>query len=431
MNWRWIKAFPKYALVFGLIVLSTVAFYIWRVTYRARHMLDAFNQPRPVEDVRPKVAKVEANHEHMVLVDNDLYDLDSGAVLFRNWLKDRVPVKLFWEADSKTMLAQYERGFVRYKLDGSEAAVMSEKYPFGIADDYKWIIFARDKDVWRADMDWKALKTTNEKKVTSIGQFNDVNFAGNIVLGTEKTLLIREMNKVLHVNLDSGDVKPMQISLIDINKRKSPDSKGVVGLENGKFYFYSVDTDEAKYIPVGRGAINDYQWLDKDRCVAIAGGTRVILYDRKQNKLTEVVTLSAQCSKIAEPSADGRFVFCYSWKGGELVDLEKRAATPLKGGAGITWLSSDTFAFSREVPDSDLRGTWLQKAGEGERRVSPEPYLVGKAGGFIMALPSGDLVVFATKQGITKMKPDGGEVAEVVKLAHAPERVLGIQDWKQ
>jgi hypothetical protein len=48
-----------------------------------------------------------------------------------------------------------------------------------------------------------------------------------------------------------------------------------------------------------------------------------------------------------------------------------------------------------------------------------------------MALPSGDLVVFATKQGIMKMKPDEGEVAEVVKLAHAPERVLGIQEWKQ
>ena len=102
----------------------------------------------------------------------------------------------------------------------------------------------------------------------------------------------------------------MQISLIDINKRKSPDSKGVVGLENGKFYCYNVDTDEAKYFPVGRGAINDYQWLDNDRCAAIAGGTRVILYDRKQNTLKEVVTLSVQCTKIGEPSPDGRFVFC-------------------------------------------------------------------------------------------------------------------------
>jgi hypothetical protein len=431
MRWGWVRQFPKYALVFAVIIGSTAAFLVWRITYRARHRLNAFSQPLPVEDLRPKMAKVEADHDRMILVDNDLYDVETGELVFKSWLKEGMPVKQFWQADSKTVLAQYERGFVRYNLDGTEAAVMQEKYAFGIADDYRWIVYVRGGDIWRADMDWKALKTTNERKVTSIGKFNDQNFAGNIVLGTEKTLLVREMNKVLHVESATGEVKPMDISLVDISKRKSPDSKGVVGLENGRFYFYNVDTDEAKYFPVGRGVINDYQWLDDDRCAAIAGGTRVILYDRKQNKLTEVVTLAAQCSKIAEPSADGRFVFCYSWKGGELVDLEKRVATPLKGGAGITWLSSDTFAFSREVPDSDLRGTWLQKTGEGERRVSPEPYLLGKAGGFIMALPSGDLVVFATKQGIMKMKPDEGEVAEVVKLAHAPERVLGIQEWKQ
>jgi hypothetical protein len=82
------------------------------------------------------------------------------------------------------------------------------------------------------------------------------------------------------------------------------------------------------------------------------------------------------------------------------------------------------------VPDSDLRGTWLQTAGEGERRVSPDPYLVGKLGGFIMPLPSGDTIVLATKHGLSKMKPDGSVVAELVKLAQPPSQVLGIQDWK-
>jgi len=47
-----------------------------------------------------------------------------------------------------------------------------------------------------------------------------------------------------------------------------------------------------------------------------------------------------------------------------------------------------------------------------------------------MTLPSAGLVVFATKHGLSKMKPDGSELAEIVKLAHSPERVLGIQDWK-
>jgi hypothetical protein len=112
------------------------------------------------------------------------------------------------------------------------------------------------------------------------------------------------------------------------------------------------------------------------------------------------------------------------------VDVQRKTAVPLTGGQGLSWVSNDTFAFSREIDDSTLRGTWLQTVGQEERRVSPEPYLVGKAGGFIMPLPSGGLVVFATKQGLSTMKPDGTELAERVKLSRPATRVLGIQEWK-
>lgn len=429
MRWRFLKEFPKIALVIGVLVISTIGFLIWRATYRARHMLDAFNRPLPVEDLRPKMAKVEGGHEHMLLVDNDLYDVDTGEVVFRNWLAKGMPTKLFWEPDSKTVLAEYERGFVRYGLYGKEVASLGLNHPFGIADDRKWIVYSKDRDIWRADVNWKDLRLENEHKLTSLGQFNDQNFAGNIMLGTDRTLVVRNMNQILRVNLETGDVHPTKLPLLEIGKRRSPDSKYVVGLQNGQFYCYDVDADDAKSIQVGRGAINDYQWVDNDRCAAVAAGTKVILYDRKRNALTELLVLQAQCQKIGEPSPRGRFVFCYSWKGGELVDLEKKTATPIKGGAGIKWVGDDTFALSRDVPDSDLRGTWLEKAGEGERRVAPDPYSVSPHGnGMILSFPKGDLIVFATKQELFKMKPDGSELAAVVKLSRVPERVLGLQD---
>jgi hypothetical protein len=431
MIWAFIKRLPKLALVFGLIIGSTIAFGVWWFTHGIKKAIYE-GHAVPAEDIGPKLALVASKPERLLLVDNDLYDLDTGALIFKGWLKAGMPAKLFWEADSKTVLAQYELGFVRYGLDGAEQASFKLKYPFGIADDDKWVVFAKDKDIWRADVDWKTLKLVNERKLTSLGQFNDVNFAGNIILGTDKTLIVRNMNQLLRVDLESGAIHPTKIPLLEIGKRRSPDSKSVVGIQNGQFYCYDVDTDDAKAIQVGRGAINDYQWLGNDRCVAIAAMKSVILYDRKKNALTELAALPSQCNKIGEPSPDGRFVFCYSFEGGDLLDVVKKTATPINGGAGIAWVSNDTYALSRDVPDTDLRGVWLEKAGEGERRVSPEPYLVNRRGdGFIMPIPKAGVVVFATKNGLSRMKPDGSEVAEVVKLAHAPERVLGIQDWKQ
>lgn len=432
MRWgQFLRSFPKVVIVIGMISISTIGFFVWRVTYRARHILDALNQPHsvPVEDMRPKIAKVEIGHERMLLVDNDLYDLESGELLFRGWLKEGMPEKLFWERDSKTVLAEYDRGFVRYSLDGAIKASLPLKNRFGIADDRKWVVFPRDRDICRADVDWRELKLVNERKLTSLAQFNDVNFAGNIVLGTDKTLVVRNMNQIVRVNMETGDVHPTMLPLMEIVKRRSPDSKSVVGLQNGQFFCYDVDMDVAKSIQVGRGAINDYQWLDNDRCVAIAGGTKVILYDRKRNTLNEVVTLPTHCQKIGEPSSDGRFLFCYSWKGGDLVDVEKKNATPIKGGAGIVWVSNDTYALSRDVQDTDLRGTWLQKAAEPEKRISPQPYLVNTRGvGFILAVPKAGVVVFATRQGLSRMKPDGSELSELVKLTHVPERLVEIQD---
>jgi len=200
-------------------------------------------------------------------------------------------------------------------------------------------------------------------------------------------------------------------------------------LERGQFYCYDVETDETKTIAIGRGALNDYQWLGNDRCAAIAAGRAVVLYDRLENTLAEVAALPSPSARIGEPSPDGRLVFCVGRMGnGVLVDLQKKTAVPVAGGAGIIWISADTFAFSREVQDSELRGTWMQTAGEGERRVSPDPYLVANSGPMIMASPAG-VIVYATKHGLSKMNPDGTEVAELIKLPHPPGRVVAIADW--
>jgi hypothetical protein len=428
MKFGWIRAFPKFALVFTLIVGSTVAFGVWWFVLRPFGRLN-WGGPRVVEDIRPKLAKLEAKQGRLLLVDNDLYEIDTGTLIFKNWLKKGMPQRLFYDAGAKKFIAQYERGFVRYEPSGVVETVLLHKDKPAFSDDLKWLLFAKDKDIWRADVDWREFKLANERKVTAIEQFNETYFTDNIILGTEKTLVVRNSNKLLRVNLETGDVKPVRIKLNDIGKRRSPDGKFVVGVESGQFYCYDVDTDELKSIPIGRGALNDYQWLGSDRCVAIAAGRTVVLYDRPTNSLSEIAALPLQLSRIGEPSPDSRFVFCAGRGTGVLVDIEQKTATAITAGTGIRWISKDTFAFSREVADSDLRGTWLQTTGESERRVSSDPYLVGKGGGFIMSVPTLEMIIFATKHGLTKMKVDGSGVAELVRTVQPPSQVLGIPDW--
>src|SRR5262249_47558511 len=154
-----------------------------------------------------------------------------GEVVFQAWLSKGVPIRLWWESATKTLLADYERGFVRYGPSGEEKATAADRYPIGLSDKRQWVIFARERDLWRADINWSDLKFENERKITSIGQFIESGFAANIMAGTDKMILVRNMNRLLQVNLETGDVHPIKVPLGEIGKRRSPDGRYVVGFQ--------------------------------------------------------------------------------------------------------------------------------------------------------------------------------------------------------
>jgi hypothetical protein len=425
MMWAWLRKAPKVALVLAIIVGSTLIFGIWWIRHRAEQKA-VITAPVIFEDNSRKVGRIEAAPEHMLFVDNDLYDVDTGERLFRNWLKDGEPRKLFWEPDTKTVLAQYERGFVRYAPDGTEKGRFVSKYPFGLSDDFKWIVYSQNKDVWRADIDWTALQLTNERQVTNVERFDDAFFAQNILLGSDHVLIARAGMQDVRVNFDNGEVHPTRLPMQDIGKRKSPNGKKIVGVENNRFYCYDLDSDLAKEIPVGRLGINDYQWLGNDKCACIVNSKAVVLYDRIKDTLRDVVNLPMPCNQIGAPSPDGRFAFCLGRGKGVVVDFEKKTAIPVVGGVGLRWVTDDTFAFSREITDSSLRGTWLQTVGEDERRISLEPYLVHSAGGEVMEIKAAQMIVFATEHGLWKAVIDGTEAAQTVSLPKPSSLVLKL-----
>ena len=429
MIWAWLRRAPKIALVLAIIVGSTLIFGIWWIRHRAEQKA-VLNAPVVIEDNSRKIARIEAAPDRILFVDDDLYDLDTGERLFRNWLKESEPQKLFWESDSKTVLAEYDRGFVRYAPDGTEKARLALKFPFYLSNDFKWLLFARDKDIWRADIDWTNLQLTNERQVTNLERFDDAFFAQTILFGDDHTLIVRAGMQVVRVNLDNGEVHPNRVPMQDIGKRKSPNGKNIVGIENGRFYCYDLDSELAKEIPVGRLPINDYLWLGNDKCACIVGGKAIVLYGRITNTLGEVANLPLACNQIGAPSPDGRFAFCLGRGKGVVVDFEKKTAVPVIGGVGLRWVTDDTFSFSREIFDSSLRGTWLQTVGEDERRISLEPYLVHSSGGEIMAVKSAQMIVFATEHGLSTSNLAGTETKQAVTLARPPSLVLRFLDRK-
>ena len=267
--------------------------------------------------------------------------------------------------------------------------------------------------------------------MTNIERFDDAFFAQAILFGSDHTLIVRAGMQVVRVNLDNGEVHPNRLPMQDIVKRKSPDGKIHCGHRKMAGSIATIWTASLpKKSRLGGLPINDYLWLGNDKCACIVNGKVVVLYDRLANTLGQVVNLPLLCIRIGAPSPDGRFAFCIGRGKGVLVDFEKETAIPVTGGVGLRWVSADTFAFSREIADSSLRGTWLQTVGEDEQRISLEPYLVHESGGEIMAVKTSQMIVFATEHGLSTSNLAGTDAKQTVSLARPPSLVLRFLERK-
>lgn len=431
-NWRYIKAFPQFTLVVGVLVVSTVLFTWWWLKGTPEKREQArVQEVHEQEVVAAKVAVAEDRIRQLFLADNDLYDVETGEVIFKDWISGDWPTDLFYEASSKKLLATFPLGLVRYGLDGVQEAELSTRHTVGFTQGFTKAMYPKDKDVWMADVDLKTLKLANEHPITTMGIILEQNFAENLILATDKVLIVRNLNQQLRINLETGYVKPSNVPTAGISKRRSPDGTAVVGQQGSDFYFYDVDKDEAKHYPIGRIVIGDSQWLDNNRCVLLMDGNGLSFFDRTTGKLEDPVKLLLPCKAIVAPSPNGRHMFCLTSKGLMLLDLEtmKFEALPV-GVESFDWVNDDTLLFPRTDSDSTLRGTWLKKVGKTEQRITPEPCFVERnVGPIYLAMKKAGQVVFITRHGICRVKPDGSDFAEIVKMERLPRRLKGISEW--
>lgn len=438
ISWNVIKKFPVYAFS-AFILCVTVGPYLWRKWYNSPEKVAARQERIEArkEEVRRKVVTVENRLGHLVLVDNNLVDAETGEVYFKAWLEEGFPLALYVEPGEKSLLAQYPNGFVRYGLDGVRLGALLHRYKLAFNRDHEWATFCRDGNIWRADVDWQKLAFVNERQVTKTGGFQDRFFAENILFGSDKMLVVRSGNKMAKVTFETGEVQPVNYPLDKIDRRRSPNARYLVGMKDGRFFCHDVETNDTKlYVFAGR--ITDSLWLDDEHCVILVDGKQVRMFDRSKGILEEIAALPMASNVLGEVSPSKRFILATGQAGIVVINLEKKAAARIMGGAGIGWISDDTLFFSRDVMDSKMRGSWIQRAGESEKRIWEQPYMAGRGGAMVTGNRDAGLVLFGTKEGLIRMKSDGSEVREVVGFAKlfegakkVPERISGIKRWEK
>lgn len=446
------RKFPKWVLALSIVVVSTALFAFWYFFLYPRwwgngggsnsSVANTPSAPSPPEPSewdrrRERAALLPSRMAGLVVAGNDLYDVVGCEVVFKNWLQGGCPPAIYYDAANQRIIGKVERGLIRYELTGQKEKTMGEPYGAAFTDGHRLAIFAKNGDVWKAEPDWASFTLTKELQVTKIGEFREAFLIQNIMMGNEELLLVRQPPNLLSVNMKNGEVHPLRLPPGSKFQNQSPDGAMLVGLVRERagpsFYAYEAAKDNAETFPLGRnGALNGVLWLDKDRCAVLLNGNILKLYDRKRNKLDDLIIMATPCQGMIGPSPTGKRFWCGSNRGAKLlVDVEKKECELFPHAAEfLGWISDDVFAFSNDLPDTSVRGTYLVKVGSEPRRISEEPFLGTRDGRTCLEyLKEGDQVVFGTKSGLYRMNSEGSEFKQVAGWLTPNPVLLRIDNW--
>lgn len=424
MNWSLIKQFPKYAIAVGLLLFSTVFFGLW-------WMLRSSSTEAIVEVAPLSIAELNEKMGGLVLVGNDLYEVVSGQLIAKNWLEGGPPPNIFYNKKTERLFSAAPAGFVQFSLAGKRLATLEVPSTLVVTDDLKTIFYAKAKDIWRAEVDFTDFKLINEHQITRMGTFYDRLFSDNLCMMSKKFLLFRNQNQLLRINIETGDVKPAQVSGVDLVRARSPDGQILLGMEGMNFFIYDLDGDEKKTSPVGLKAVTDYQWLDNNQCVLAVRDKGVALFDRSSSFVGPVQSLPIRSYRLGVASADQQSILCYNHQAGAVINLKTGVSELLPAGAqGIIWPDGESYLYACHIQDSDLRGTWIKTWGKDPQRLTPEPYLISRAGeALAMTFANSGHIIFINRQGLCRVKQDGSHFV-VISPDRQPTNLLPIRSWE-
>jgi hypothetical protein len=432
IRWQWVKQFPKWAIVVVVLFGSTGLFGLrwWlrskkvpqHVTQGTASEVQASAPDRRAESLPDRV-------DRLFLADGDLYDSENGELIFKNWLRGSKPAFIYYQEDQKKFIGHFERGFERYNLDGTKEETLTTRYGIVVSSDLEQAVYARERDMWIAEIDWPGFKLTKERPITKLGNLPEPNMIQNTLLGSKKFILLRHRNDVLRLNLSTGESTKSRFGAGDIRPQgRSLDGSMLMGQEAGKKLFaYDLDTDTAATVPL-QTQVTGILWLKNNDGFALVGEKDVYAYSKSKNAFTKICSLPSPALKLENASPDGRFVFAQGKNTVQLVDGKEKKTTPFEQiGQKTEWISDDTLLMSNEVPDSKLRGTWVQIVGQPAQRLIGDPYLVNRDGSALfLRMPSAKEIVMASRDRLFKATSDGANLKELGTLVRPVSKIQSI-----
>lgn len=429
-----IRRFPKYVLVAVVLLGSTLSFYFWWKARQAKTP-EAIAARESAESAALKALdeKVTNRLSRLFLAGDDLYDAGTGELVFRNWLNGDQPAEIYYRKAERKIICRFGGRFTRLDLEGNREADLSHGNGIVVSPGLERVFFPENGDLWISGVDWRGFVLKDQRQVTRLGTLQESNMMANVVLGSEKFLILNNMNQLLRISLETGHVAPVQLPPINPRGR-SPDGAVAIGSNESpagnRVFVYDLDRDEAKFENTGRVKIIDCLWVDKLRALILVGGKKVMAYDRALNSFSDVCVLPAFCQRLSSPSPDLRYLFAMG-QGLILIDTQEKKAEVFKlAGQNLDWIGNDTLLITAEVPATDYRGTWVQKIGGEPRRITADPYVAGRDGTTaVMMLPDDHWAVFGTRDRLFRVNSEGDELKELATLSRPVIRFQKLREW--
>jgi hypothetical protein len=416
------KAFPKAFVVVSVLVGSTVLFTLWWVFGRSEPVVpqatDKTPQPTPavVDTSNEAAAGIPEKIDHLLMIDDDLWDIEAGELLMADWLEGDLPNTLSYDEETQSLIGQFSRGIVRYDLSGRIQGTITRSDGLLFSDAFDSILYAEGGDIWRAGIDWAEFAVMNPQQVTSIGSFSDRSFTGNVLLGSPNNLIVRNRNQFLRVDLKAGEVATTPMNMNGLVRRRSPEGNVIVGglsQPGGTlFYAYHLDENRQEVFELGnRLAVTDYLWLNDRSCAFLVANQIVGLYEMEPEGIREIVKLPFPCRGLVGPSPGGGFVLAAGTPGLVMVDLHSKEAEKLTIAAEqAEWLEEGVLLLANGGNDTQFRGTWKVGMGAPPKRITNQPFLGDRSGRTLAKRLEGDAgLVFVTQSGLFHLQTGSTE----------------------
>ncbi len=428
----YVRRFPKFVLVATVLLVSTLSFMFWWQARQAKTP-EGMAARQAEQSAAEKLldAKVTSRLERLFIAGDHLYDSGTGELVFRDWLSSDYPSEIYYQKKERKIICRFEGRFTRYDLEGHREADMSHTNGIVVSPGLERVFFPEKGDLWISGVDWPRFALNDRRQVTKLGNLQESNMMSNVLLGSAKFLILNNMNVLLRINLETGHVAPVRLPSMNPRGR-APDGALTIGSNDlpgeNRVFAYDLDKDEAKFEGLGKEKIIDCLWLDNTKALILVNGRRVMSYDRALNSFSEVCALPAFCRRLSSPSPDKRYLFGVG-EGLILIDTKEKKAEIFKlAGQNLDWIGNDTMLITMEVPSTDHRGTWVQKVGGQPRRITTEPYLLGRDGATaVMLMPELKWAVFGTRDRLFRVNPDGDELRNGRRMFPQRSSICGFR----